>query len=161
MIFYSNPQFSDSTSQNVMLNGSTQYEDWTLHLSQGYSYSDTPLVETDRQTQQTSYSTALMVSRALGSHLSAQGSLNQVITSSSEDIGSTVNSSQDLESWVLSGGLNYQTEFHLGVGINGAAGYNMTTPGGDMKFEQLQGTLELAAPGQLRRWRAAARKKPE
>ena len=156
MIFYSNPQFSDTTSQNVMLNGSTQYEDWTLSLSQGYSYSDTPLVETDAQTEQTVYSTALMASRALGSRLSAQCSLDQVISSSSLDTGPTANSSQDLESWVLSAGLKYQTEFHLGVGLNGAAGYDAITPGGDMKFEQLQGTLnwqplaKLLGGGELR-----------
>lgn len=149
MIFYSNPQFSDTTSQNVMLNGFTQYEDWTFRLSQGYSYSDTPQVQTDAQTEQTAYATALMASRALGGHLSAQCSLNQVISSSSEDRGSTANSSQDVESWVLSGGLNYQTEFHLGVGINGAAGYEAVTPGGDMKFEQLQGTLNWQPAAKL------------
>ena len=141
MFFYSSPQFPNTTSQNVMLSGATQYEDWALSLSQGYSYSDTPLVETDAQTEQTVYSTALMASRTLGSRLSAQCSLEQVISSSSEDIGSAGNSSQDLESWILSGGLKYQTEFHLGVGLNLAGGYDAITPGGDMKFEQVQGTL--------------------
>jgi hypothetical protein len=141
LIFYSNPHLADTTSHSASLNGHAQYEDWAFGLSQGFNYSDTPLVETAAQTEQTGYTTSLTASRQMGSHLSAQMGLNQNITSSSQISSSPYGSSQDLHSWVLSGGLNYQTEYKFGFGISTSAGYDMITPGSDMKFEQVEGTL--------------------
>ena len=149
LIFYSNPQFADSTSQNAHLNGHTQYEDWVFGLSQAFAYSDTPQSETEAQTKETSYATAFTASRQMGSHLSAQWSLAQTIASSSQISSSPFGNSQDLHAWVLSSGLNYQTEYKLGFGINGAVGYNAITPGEPMKFEQVQGTINWQVANKL------------
>ena len=149
LIFYSNPQFSDSTSQNVLLNGQTYYEDWTLSLSQAYAESDVPQVQTETQTKQTSYPTALTAGRQLGSHLSAQLGLDQTISSSSQISGSTNGNSQDVRSWALSSGLNYETDYRLGFGLSGSAGYNVITPGANMSFEQVQGTMNWQVLGKV------------
>lgn len=138
---YSNPKFTDGTDENALLNGTTHYEDWTFGLSQAYIYTTEPQGETEALTQQASYATILTASRQLGSHLTAQWSVNQTITSTSENLGPTTGISQDVHSWVLSSGLNYQTEYKLGFGINGSAGYDLISPGADIQFEQVQGTL--------------------
>jgi hypothetical protein len=141
MHVYSSRQFSDETDQGVNLSGHTQYEDWAFGLSQAYSYSDSPLAETEAQTAQTSYATTLSASRELGSHLSAQASLVQDISSASTITASPTNNTQQLYSWALSSGVYYQTDYRLVLGINASAGYNSMTPGTYMKFEQIQGTL--------------------
>lgn len=149
MTLYSNPQFSDSTSQDVVLTGHTHYEDWTLGLSQGYSYSDAPQAQTEAQTKQTDYATALTASRQMGSHLSAQLGLDQTISSSSQITGSTNGNSQDIHSWILSGGLNYETDYRLGFGITGSGGYDLISPGPSMSFEQVQGTMNWQVLGKV------------
>jgi hypothetical protein len=138
---YSDHQFADDTDQNVMLSGNTTYQDWHFGLSQAYSYSDTPLTETEAQTSQTTYSTLLSAGREMGSRLSTQSSLSQSISSSKGITGSTTNNSQDLYGWVASSGLYYQTDYRLVAGINASGGYNAINPGSDMEFEQLQGTV--------------------
>ena len=138
---YSNRQFADETDQSVRLNGKTTYGDWAFGLSQAYVYSDSPLVETEAQSAQTSYGTVLTASRQMGSRLSALFSLNQSISSISGIGGARGNNNQDDDSWVLSSGVYYQTDYKLVVGINASGGYDVISPGSDMKFEQLQGTL--------------------
>jgi hypothetical protein len=86
--------------------------------------------------------TVLTASRQVGSRLSAQGSLDQTITSSSSISGSTPNISQNLRSWVLSSGLMYQTDYEMGVGINGSGGCDLITPGANITFEQVQGVFD-------------------
>jgi len=149
LMFYSNPKFSDSTSQNVMLNGQTQYEDWAFSLSQGFVYTDVPLSETEAQTKQTTYMTILTARRQMGSHLSAQLGLNQTLASSSQISGPTTGNAQEIHSWVLSSGLNYETDYRLGLGVNGSAGYNVISPGANMSFEQVQGTLNWQVLGKI------------
>jgi hypothetical protein len=110
-------------------------------LAQSYIYSDSPLVQTEAQTEQSSFGTVLTASRQMGSRLSAQISLDQSLTSSSGIGGAKANNTQNMDSWVLSGGVYYQTDYRLVVGINASGGYNVISPGSDMEFEQIQGTL--------------------
>jgi hypothetical protein len=138
---YSSRQFSDEVNQNLSLNGSARYEDWSFSLSQAYSYSDSPMVETEAQTAQAIYSTALSASRRFGSHLSAQWSLDQNIASASGISGSTTNNSQNADSWVASSGLFYQTDYRADFGINGSVGFNLITPGANSEFAQVMGSV--------------------
>ena len=149
LIFYSNPQLSDTTSHNASLNGRTQYEDWAFGLSQGYTYSAVPEFQTEAPTAQTSYTTGLTASRRMGSQFSAQWSLDQTISSSSLMLGSTPGISQNLHSWVLSSGLIYQTDYGMGFGINGSGGWDLITPGANMTFEQVQGTFNWQVLGKI------------
>jgi hypothetical protein len=133
---YSNNHFPDATDELAELDGNTAYRDWAFKLSQKYAATSAPLLETEALTEQVNYLTVLQVSRQLGSHLSAQVSLNQNFRSASEAF-----SSQDIREWSITGGLNYQFWSRFGVGLSGAAGYDLITPGADMKFEQVQGTM--------------------
>jgi hypothetical protein len=135
---YSSRQFSDGLDENAMLKGVTHYEDWTFSLSQSYAQSDAPIYQTEAPTQQTIYSTTLQVDRQLGSQLSTQWSLNQNIQSTSQET-----LSQDSHEWSLTGGLNDQFWTGLGAGITASAGYDMLSPGSDMEFEELQGTMNF------------------
>ncbi len=138
---YSSSQFADETDQSVRLIGTTTYEDWAFGLSQSYTYSDSPLVETEAQSQQSAYLTDLTVSRQMGSRISAKLTLDQDITSTSSFAGAAANDTQQMYSWIASGGLYYQTDYRLVAGISASGGYNSISPGSDMEFEQLQGTL--------------------
>jgi len=120
----------------VELLGQTSYNDWGFHLSQTYSSSSTPLLETEALTKQENYMTMFQVGRQLNSQLSAQLGLNQSIRSSSID---TI--SQDIHEWSASPALNYQFWSRFGVGLTGALGYDEVSPGASMKFEQAQGTM--------------------
>ena len=133
---YSNKQFPDSTDESVVLSGKTIYQDWGFNLSQAYSSTSAPILETQALTQQENYSTVFQASRQLGSQLSAQAGLNQSILSTSEG---AIN--QDVRQWTANAGLNDQFWSRFGVGVNGSAGYDLITPGANMAFEQVQGTM--------------------
>jgi hypothetical protein len=141
---YSSKQFPDSTDEYAVLSGNTSYEDWGFHLSQTYSSSTAPLLETEAPTKQENYLTAFQASRQLGSQLSAEVGLNQSFRSSSEG---TLN--QDIHEWSISPALNYQVWSRFGVGLAGSAGYDLITPGSDMSFEQVQGTMNWQAGDKL------------
>jgi hypothetical protein len=141
MNLYSSHQFADETDQSVKLSGNATYEDWAFGMSQSYGYSDSPMVETEAQTQQSGYATDLMISRQMGSRLSAKLTLDQDIASSSAISGAAANNTQQLYSWIASGGLYYQTDYKLVAGIDASGGYTSTSPGTEMEFEQLQSSL--------------------
>ena len=47
--FYSDKNFNNTVGQSVTLTGGTVYEDWILGLSQGFTYSSSPQVQTGEQ----------------------------------------------------------------------------------------------------------------
>jgi len=64
--YYSDSSFTDTLDHSVRILGSTNYEDWSFRLSQSFATSDTPLIETGRQTKEDSYATMA----TLGYHFS-------------------------------------------------------------------------------------------
>jgi len=137
---YSSKEFPNGNDESVLLTGKTSYEDWGFNLSQTYSSSSAPLVETEALTEMENYLTTFQASRQLGSQLSAQLGLNQSFRLSS--VG-TIN--QDIREWSISPGLNYQVWSRFGAGLSGSAGYDLITPGSDMAFERAQGTMNWQA----------------
>ena len=133
---YSNKQFPDSADQMVLLLGKTTYEDWGFNFSQSYSSTSSPLLQTEAITALVSYQTSLEAIRQLNSQWSAQMGLSQNFQTSSEG---TIN--QDLRQWTVNAGLNDQLWSRFGAGISAAAGYDLITPGANMAFEQVQGTM--------------------
>lgn len=133
---YSNKQFPDSTAESAMLSWKTSYEDWGFSFSQGYSTSSAPLAETLTPTKQENYATAFQASRQLGSQMSAQLGVNQSIQSTS--VGAN---SQDIRAWTATAGLNDQFWARFGAGLTASAGYDLITPGANMTYEQVQGTM--------------------
>ena len=55
--FYSSDRFRDGVDHNVILSAGGSYQDWTWGVSQTYSQSSTPLVETGVQTDQETFGT--------------------------------------------------------------------------------------------------------
>jgi hypothetical protein len=75
--FYSNRKFKDTLDHALDLAGGTSYEDWTLQFSQGYNYSNDPLIETGAQTTQQSFSTAFTASYRFGGRMMLDSTISQ------------------------------------------------------------------------------------
>jgi hypothetical protein len=133
---YSSRKFADGTDQSAVLAGQTSYQDWSYKLSQTYSSSSAPLLETEAPTEQVNYMTALSADRQLGSHLSAQLGANQNFRTVSEFGGA-----QDVREWSGSSGLNWQFWRGFGIGVTASGGCDLITPGSDMTFEQGQASV--------------------
>jgi hypothetical protein len=128
--FYSNSRFHDSLDHAVTLTGGTSYEDWTLGLSQGFTLSSDPLVETATQTSQETYTTAINASYQFNSKMSTDLGLSQNIISADQ-----FNSSRE---WSTLDWLNYQFWPRLDAGAGVGLGYVNVQYGSDMLYEQLQ-----------------------
>jgi len=128
--FYSNNHFHDSLDHAVTLTGGTSYEDWTFGLSQGFTLTSDPMVETATQTSQQTYTTALNASCQLNSKMSTDLGLGQSIISADN-----FNSSRE---WSTLDWLNYQFWPRLVVGVGVGFGYVNVDTGSDMTYEQLQ-----------------------
>jgi len=76
---YSNSAFRDTVDQSARLNWATQYDGWTLHASQNYNRSDSPLIETGRQTQQTGHATLLNARGQVGRQLALESEARQTL----------------------------------------------------------------------------------
>ena len=137
--FYSGSGYSDETSQFLSLSGSASWKDWLFGLSQAYSQSSEPLVETGAQTSQVGYGTALTASRQLGSRLSFYAGANQMFRFTSKF--------NNIEEWSGSSGLNYQLFPQLSVGLGVGGGYDVVSQGPNIQFEEIQGVIGFH-PGQ-------------
>lgn len=139
LVFYSNPAFRNATEYAVSLVGGTAWRDWTLRLAQGYSQTDSPLIETGSQTELTAYTTALDGIYQMGPHFSVELGVNQTFRSAE--------SLSDLWEWTTADWLNYQTGPAFGAGLGVILGYDQVSQSSDMPFEQLQARI-VFAPGQ-------------
>jgi hypothetical protein len=132
--FYSgNSNLTDTTGQFVTLRGSTIYEDWAFGLSQSYSQSSTPLIQTGVQTTEDAYVTALNVSRQLGGGFSFTAGLNQSFLVAGQ-FG-------DQHDWSGNAALNYQLSPKLQVGLNFGGGYDEDSISPTMTFETYSAVL--------------------
>jgi hypothetical protein len=135
LTFYSNNNFSDSVGQSVTLTGSTTYEGWLFGLSQNFSYTSSPEVQTGTQVSQDAYTTALTASCQLNSKLSVDLGIDQNLIYPTDFPTSLEWSTLD---W-----LNYEFWPRLTVGVGAGAGYYDSTP--DAVFEQVQGRVNWRA----------------
>ena len=139
--FYSNRQFRNTLDHGVGLTGGTTYEDWVFGLSQGYSSSSAPLVETGTQTEQESYSTAISASCLLNSKMSLDLAVNQNLTSAAQ-----FESSRE---WSTLDWLNYQFWARLNAALGLGFGYIDVDTGPDMTYERFQGRVNWRATDKL------------
>jgi hypothetical protein len=145
--FYSNNHFHDSLDHAVTLTGGTAYEDWTFGLSQGFTLTSDPLVETATQTSQETYATVLNASYEFNDKMSADLGLSQNIISADQ-----FSSSRE---WSTLDWLNYEFWPRLNAGIGAGFGYDNVQPGSgmtnspDMIYEQLQGRVNWRATDKI------------
>ena len=134
--WYSDSRFTDGVDHRVSLQGQTTFGDWNFGLSQGFSMTSTPLIETGAQTDQQTYSTSFRAGRSLGSKLSMDLGLAQNLRFVE---GNSANQSlTDTKSWSTMNWLDYLYVQRLSFGLGAGFTYDKVSTGSDMTSEQVQ-----------------------
>ncbi|MBI3852470.1 MAG: outer membrane beta-barrel protein [Verrucomicrobia bacterium] len=139
--FYSRTNFQDTLDHNVILTGGTTFEDWVFGLSQGFTRSSAPLIETGTQTAQDTYSTGINGSYRMNSKMSLDLGLSQVFRDAQDF--------QSSREWATLDWLNYQFFPRLNIAIGAGFGFVDVETGPDMTYEQLQGRINWRATDKL------------
>ena len=137
--FYSDKNFNNTVGQSVTLTGGTVYEDWILGLSQGFTYSSSPQVQTGTQTDEQTYTTSLSASHALNSKVSVDLGVNQSLSFPTDY--------QSTKEWSTMDWVNYEFWPRLVAGVGAGAGYTAATP--NSLNEQLQGRVNWRATDKI------------
>lgn len=74
--YYSDDAFKDTLDHSVRLLGTTTYENWSFNLSQTFTSSFTPLIETGQQTSEDSYGTVASAGYHLNDRVQLDTNLN-------------------------------------------------------------------------------------
>jgi hypothetical protein len=135
---YSNNKLRNTFGQTFKLMGGTAYNDWVLGISQGYSDSTSPSVETAAQTRQQTYNTVVNAAYTINSKMSLDLAVNQNFVSADQF--------SSYQEWSTLDWLNYQFWPRLNAAVGVGGGYDNEDASPDMTFEQLQGRVN---------WRAA------
>lgn len=152
LTFYSDKNLNDTVSHSVSLSGAATYQDWVFSLSQGFSASSDPNVQTGSQTDQQSYSTSFGASYSFNDKVSLASSVSQSISVVGGDSLSLTNVSQDFTNlnggsrqWSISESLNYKFFPRLNAGISAGFGYVNVDSGSDQINESLSGDVNWRA----------------
>src|SRR5271154_625758 len=137
--FYSGGSFQNNVGQSVTLTGGTTYEDWVFGLSQNFTYSSLPQVQTGTQTSQQTYSTSLSASRSLNSNMSVDLGVSQ-------DLNYPSDFERTLQ-WSTLDWLNYEFWPRLNAGVGAGAGYVEATP--NTVFEQIEARVNWRATDKM------------
>ncbi len=139
--YYSSSAFRNSVNQTGQVNWNTKYEDWTLSAGQTYSKSDSPTVETGRQTQQTSYVSSFSALYALNSRYALQTALSQNLNFTE---GYT-----NTRTWSAGETLIRQISARLNTGLGATYSYTAIDRTPDMASLQFMGNLNWRVTDQL------------
>jgi hypothetical protein len=152
LTFYSDKNLNDSVTHSVSLSGGTSYNDWVFSLSQGFSASSDPNVQTGAQTDQKSYSTSLSASYSFNDKVSLDSTFSQSIGEIGGNSLSLTNVSQNFtnlnggsRSWTISESLNYKFFSRLNAGISASFGYVDVDSGSDQISESVSGDVNWRA----------------
>ncbi len=146
--FFSDKQFHNTVDHSVSLSGGTTYENWTLGLSQNYTRSDEPMVETGGQTGVQSYTASGNAAYQFNEKWSLEmnGGLSLSFVDQGKDAGSTnvtpanLSDSQD---YFASQWMNYQLDQKIGLAAGLSEGYSAQNGGLETANEQLLGRVTL------------------
>jgi hypothetical protein len=139
LTFYSDKSFKDNVGQSVTLTGGASYEAWTFGLSQNFTYTSSPEVQTGTQSGQDTFTTALTASCPLNSKMSVDFGVNQNLNYPS--------GFQTSKTWSTLDWLNYEFWPRLTAGVGAGLGYVNASP--NMVFEQLQGRVGWRATDKI------------
>ena len=135
--FYSDPNFRNGVDQSVNLHGGVTNDKWNLGLSQSFTESSSPTVQTGTQTDTQSYGTALNAGYQLNRVLTLDMGLNQSLQyASGSSSGTGVQSTMQ---WSTLEMLNFKfwQQFTFGAGLGG--GYVQSDNSPNQTFQNLQG----------------------
>lgn len=138
---YSNNHFQNTFGQAVKLVGGTAYNDWVFGISQGYTDSSSPAVETATQTRQKTYDTAVNAAYTMNSKMSLNLAVNQNFVSADQF--------SSYKEWSTLDWLNYQFWPRLNAAVGVGGGYDNEDASPDMTFEQLQGRVNWRATDKI------------
>jgi hypothetical protein len=151
LTYYSSSQLENNVGQNVTLNGRTFFEDWALGISQNYTETSAPLVETGAQTDSTSYLTALTASYRFNSSLSLDLAVNQSFTFYNQ---SAVNNAggtgvqqllQSTREWSTLDYINYQLYNRITIGLGAGVTYDNVSGGPNQISETVLARINYKA----------------
>jgi Putative beta-barrel porin 2 len=139
--FYSSDRLKNTLDHAVKLTGGTAYGDWIFRLSQSYTDSTSPQVETATQTSTKTYSTAIDASYTINSKMSLDLDVSQNFISADQF--------QSYREWSTLDWLNYQFWTRLNVAVGAGLGYDEEDASPDMLFEQYQGRINWRATDKI------------
>ncbi|HLX71717.1 MAG TPA: outer membrane beta-barrel protein [Verrucomicrobiae bacterium] len=131
--FYSNHQLADTLDHAATLAWGTIYEDWVLSLSQSYTSSSGPLVQTGGQTSQETYLTA-----ATGSYRFSEAMLLELGVNQDFRFADKFT---NYRQWSTMDWLGYQFQPQLNAALGAGFGYVDLDASPDQTYEQFQGRL--------------------
>jgi hypothetical protein len=147
--YYSNPHFQDGFDQSVVLRGGMSSPAWRLGLSQGYTATTDPTVETGTQVSQETYATVLTATRELTEALSLALQANQDFSfagnpanAAQPNNASQNNDFQNSRSWSTLDFLEVKTTAHFNWGVGGGGGFVSEETGSDQTYEQVDGRCD-------------------
>ena len=149
--FYSSSQFQNSLNHSAALSWGTSYEDWVLGFSQGYTRSDSSLIQTGAQTEQETYSTAINASYQFNTKISLDMGVSQNFNfvgnggSSTNLYGNLANS----KTWSTMEWLNWQFWPRLNAGVGAGGGYTIQQGSPDSLNEQYQARVNWRATDKI------------
>jgi hypothetical protein len=152
LTFYSDKNLNDTVSHSVSLSGGTAYNDWVFSLSQGFSTSSDPNIQTGTQTDQQTYSTSFSASYSFNDRVSLSSGISQSINDVSGNSLSLTNVSPNFANlngasrqWSITEGLNYKFFPRLNAGVTAGLGYVNVESGSDQINESVSGDVNWRA----------------
>ena len=127
--YYSSRVFRDTVDQAGQINWATKYQEWTLSAGQTYSRTDSPLVETGRQTQQSTYASNLNALFAFNSRFALETVLRQNLR--------FAEGFNDTREWSIRDMLHLQTSPFLDTAIGAEYGYTAVSKTADISALQI------------------------
>lgn len=158
--YYSNSRFRDTTDQSVALDGATTYQNWDLGLSQHYTTTSQPLIETAAQTDQEIYATAINATCHFNTQASLELGLNQNFRFLGQNSAANLvgNNLIDSKEWSTLDWFNYQFRPTFGAAVGVGAGYVDLSAGSATSGKQPQAPISAMSYEQFQariRWQAA------
>jgi hypothetical protein len=138
--FYSTKNLDNAVDHVVHFGGGTTFEDWSFALSQDYSSTSQPLIETGSQTDQEIFATGISAVHAFNSKMSMDLGLNQVFRFVTQPIGPNFQVT-DTREWSTMDWLNYQVVPQLTFGVGLGFTYDQISDSPDMTAELYQGRV--------------------
>ncbi|MBU6409556.1 MAG: hypothetical protein KGR98_04120, partial [Verrucomicrobia bacterium] len=145
--YYSSPSFRDTLDHRARMAWGTAYQDWNLSLSQGYTSTSNPRVQTAVQTDRENYDTSAGASHQLNDKLSVDIGLNQDFHNVGTAGGLTNVSNARV--WSTMDWLNYHFGPRFIVGAGAGFNYVSEQLGSDMASEQYQGRVNWRATDKI------------
>ena len=132
---YSSGLFRDGWDQSASFGGNFSFQDWSLQVSQSYSNTSDPQIETGRQTPEQSYGTSVAAFYGLGSsEPSMEVDLGQSIGFASL--------SPSIYTWTNQDWAHFPVSPQVDLAIGAGVGYTHEDPGFDMNYVRPQAKID-------------------